>query len=231
MRLFKRKNKLTLSQKLKWNDLSVGDLIKIKTIDQLQMATPDEKNLRVAALLAGIDYEQLLNIPLDDVKEYVEKATFLLTEPKPIKARRTYVINGRKYKLLKNEMDMLTSQFIDFQAVYRDGFEKRPGELLSIMMVPAGHEYNDGYDKDQVISDMYDMKVEEALGIVSFFTRRFVRLFRWTKTYYKWRMWLLKKMARKEDREMVEAAELQLKLIMQELDCIFGSLVLKRSVN
>lgn len=210
-----------------WNDLTVRDLIKIREIDELQLATEAEKNLRVAALVADKPYEELLDMPLNDVTAYIDACNFLKEAPKPKKVRRHYTINGRKYKLLKNEFEMLTSQYVDFQAIYQDGFDKRPAELLSIMMVPDGHEYNDGYDKDQVVEDMYDMPVEEAIGVCNFFTGRFVRSIARTRMYFKWIMRWKRLTARKEDKEMWKATELELNLVMDELNSMFGWIVQK----
>lgn len=224
MRLFKKKNE---EKVLGWNDITVKDLFEIKGISELQMATEDEKNLKVVSVVTKVPYDQLIQMPLGDVSKYVEKAKFLYEEPKPRKAKRTYTINGRRYNLLKNEGEMITSQYIDFQAVYRDGFEKRPGELLSVMMVPAGHEYNDGYDKDQVINDMYDMWVEDALGIIDFFTKRFVQLIARTRTFCKLMMRWKRLTARKEDREMLKALEIQMNLILDEATSMCGFLALK----
>ena len=120
MRLFKKKNE---EKVLGWNDITVKDLFEIKGISELQMATEDEKNLKVVSIVTKVPYEQLIQMPLGEVSKYVEKAKFLYEEPKPRKARRSYTINGRTYNLLKNEGEMITSQYIDFQAVYRDGFE------------------------------------------------------------------------------------------------------------
>lgn len=225
-KLFKRKKKE--ERKLGWNDLTLTDLMRIKSISDLQLATEDEKNLKVASIVCKIPYEELIQMPLDKVRKYMDETEFLLHEPKPKKARNFYIINGRRYKLLKNEMEMLTSQYIDFQAIYKDGFEKRPGELLAVMMVPEGHEYNDGYDNDQVVKDMYDMKVEEALGITDFFLMRFVRSIAWTRMYYKWIMRWKRLTARKEEKEMMKATELQLNLILDEINSMFGWIVQKR---
>ena len=211
-----------------WNDLTVGDLMKIRSIDSLQLATEDEKNLHVASIVGEIDYNKLLDMPLNEVRGYMDACEFLFQPPKARKVKRKYEVNGRKYRLLKNEMEMLTSQYIDFQAIYKDGFDKRPGELLSIMLVPEGHTYNDGYDKEEVINDMYDMHVEDALGIVDFFTQRFVRSIAWTRMYYRIRMKLMRLFARKEDKEMYRVMEIQLNLIMDELECLYGWLVPKR---
>lgn len=217
-----------MKTKTGWDDITIADLIKIKEIGSLQLATEDEKNLKVAALVNDIPYEQLIQVPLSQIRTYMDATDFLLTEPKARKVKNHYTINGRKYKLLKNEMDLLTSQYIDFQSVQQDGFDKRPAELLSVMIVPEGHTYNDGYDKDLVIEDMYDMSVTEALGIIDFFTRRFRRSIAWAKTLCKVKMRWARLTARKENREMYKALELQMNLILDEASSIFGSLVWRR---
>lgn len=214
--------------KLSWDDITIADLVKIREIGSLQLATEDEKNLQVAAIVNDIPYEELIQVPLSQIRTYMDATEFLLTEPKARKAKNHYTINGRKYKLLKNEMDLLTAQYIDFQSVQQDGFDKRPAELLSVMMVPEGHNYNDGYDKDQVIEDMYDMSVTEALGIIDFFTRRFRQLIAWAKTLCKVKMRWARLTARKENREMYKALEIQMNLILDEASSIFGSLVWRR---
>lgn len=224
MRLFKKKNE---EKVLGWNDITVKDLFEIKGISELQMATEDEKILKIVSIVTKVPYDQLIQMPLGDVSKYAEKTKFLYEEPKPRKAKRSYIINGRRYNLLKDAGEMITSQYIDFQAIYRDGFEKRPGELLSVMMVPAGHEYNDGYDKELVINDMYDMWVEDALGIIDFFTKRFVRLIVRTKTFCKLMMKWKRLTARKEDREMLKALEIQMNLILDEATSMSGLMRLR----
>lgn len=225
--IFKKKKPVQFP-KITWNDLTVEDLFKIKDIEGLQLSSDDEKNLMVAALLAGIDYEEIVQMPLETVRAYMDNTEFLLHEPKPIKAKRYYMIRGRKYKLLKNEMDMIVSQYIDFQAIYKDGFEKRPGELLSVMLVPEGHTYNDGYDKEQVVEDMYQMHVEEALGIIDFFIRRFIKLIIWTKMYYKVMGKIMILKTPKKDKEMMKATVLQMNLVLDELNSMYGLIASQR---
>lgn len=196
-----------------WNDITVGDLVRIRSIGELQKATDDEKNLRCAALVAGIPYEELLQIPLEDVRKYMDATEFLLHEPEKCRVKRHYFINGRKYVLHKDASDITVAQYIDYQAILPDGFSKMPGETLALMLVPAGHEYNDGYDKEQAISDMYDLSVPEALGIVDFFTRRCLRLMRLAMTASRVKVRLLRMRAPKDQKEMYRALELQLKLL------------------
>lgn len=205
-----------------WKDITIEDVLYIKNINELQMATEDEKNLKVAAYLGDLTYDEIMAIPLSKLKKYMDNTKFLFSAPVPSKVKRYYTINGHTYKLLKNEMELLTSQYIDFQYVYADGFEKRPAELLSVMMVPTGHEYNDGYDKDQVIKDMYALPIEEGLGICDFFTNRFTRSIWLGMMLLRVKIWWMKITARKKEREMWKAIEIQMRLIMEELGVTFG---------
>lgn len=217
--------------KTSWKDITIADLMKIREIDELQIATDDEKNLMVAAIVAEKEYDEILEMPLEDVREYMEAAGFLLNEPGKEKARRYYFLNGRRYDLFKDPSEMTVAQYIDFQSIYQDGFDKRPAEMLSIFLIPHKHEYNDGYDKDQVIEDMYQMSVEEALGIVDFFTGRFVRSISRALTFLKARMKVMRLMARKKDKEMYKALETQMNLVVDELECIYGSLASRPSLT
>lgn len=207
--------------KTKWKDLTIRDVMQIQEIGELQMSSDDEKNLMVAALLAEIPYQDILNMGLDEVRTYMDNAAFLLEEPEHAKVKKHYYVNGNKYRLFKNAVEMTVAQYLDFQSVWRDGFDKRPAEMLSIFLVPAGHEYNDGYDKDEVIEDMYDMPVVEGLGICDFFTKRFARLMRSALMFCRLRMKWLKLTARKENKELYKALEIQMNLVLKELEQVY----------
>lgn len=208
-----------------WDDMPLECLLKIKTIAQLQLATEEEKNLRVAALLAGVDYDSILGIPLENVRELMDNTEFLLEKPVAKKAKRKYELNGRTYTLFKDPVEMTVAQYIDFQALNKEGFDKMPAELLSIFLIPKGHSYNDGYDKDQAVSDMLSMSVTEALGVVNFFTMRCCKSIKWVEIALKVRMRIRRLLAPKEQKEMWKATEIQLKTIMEASREMFGLLV------
>lgn len=203
--------------KSKWDDLTVADQLRIKEISELQMATEDEKNMMVAAMLAEIPYEEILRKPLGDVREIMDNTEFLLHKPQAVKARKKYVINGRTYKLFKDPSEMTVAQYFDFQAVHKEGYEKMPGEMLCIFLVPEGHEYNDGYDKDQQLDDMLSLSVTEALGIVDFFTGRCLKSIRRMAMFCKVMLKLEILKAPKQEKEALKALELQMRLIMDGL--------------
>ena len=212
----------TSTIKSSWDDMTVGDILFMKETEKLQMATDDEKNMMVAARLAGIEYKDFIQLPLSEVRKYMDNTEFLFTKPEPKKARNKYVINGRTYKLFKGNEEMTVAQYIDWQAIQADGFDKRPGEMLAIVLVPEGHQYNDGYDKDQQIEDMLDMSVTDALGVCDFFTKRLSKSINLILTALKIRMKWMRITARQEDREMMKALEVQMRLYLDQLNRIYG---------
>lgn len=199
-----------------WDELTVGDFLKIKVIGEENISDAD-KNLKVAALLGGITYDEILNLPISDTVNLMDNSEFLFKKPKSKRARKKYVINGKTYILLKNEFEMTTAQYINFQNLSYDGFEKHIPEMLAIFLVPEGHTYNDGYDQDEVVEDMMNMSVTEAYGIADFFTKRYIRLTRCTAILLRLKVLWLRLTAPKEQKEWIKAMNLQMKLMMEEL--------------
>lgn len=210
-----------------WDELKMRDLMKIREISTLQLIGDEEKNLKVAALLAGISYEQIIQLPLNAVREIMDNTEFLLHAPKPKKAKRKYTVNGRTYCLFKEAADMIVAQYLDFQQLSIEGFEKKPGEMIAIFLIPEGHQYNDGYDKEQQLEDMYDLSVTEGLGIADFFSRRCRRLIRLILMSLKIKMKWMALTARKKDKEMMRALELEMRLVTDKLASIYGSALWK----
>lgn len=94
---------------------------------------------------------------------------------KPVGAMRVtkngeYILNGTTYVLSINPAAFSTAQYIDFTNYAKNG---KIGyvDMLSAVLIPAGHIYNDGYDMDKAKADIGSMPVDSALGIVNFFSR------------------------------------------------------------
>lgn len=202
-----------------WSELPVKDWLEIGRIGEMT-ASDDEKNMMIGALLAGIPYKEFLLMPLKEVREVMDNTEFMLHPPVPEKARRKYVVNGRTYKLFKDSSEMTVAQYIDFQQMHREGFEKMPAELLSIFLIPDGHSYNDGYDKEEQIEDMKQISVAEALGICDFFTGRCLKSIKQMRI----RLKVAEKLLRvpEEQKEQMKALTLELTLALEQLEGLFG---------
>ena len=214
--------------KLSWNEMTVADYIRLREISKLQMATEDEKNLMVAALIAEKPYQEILQLPLDKARELMDKTEFLLQQPVPGKTKRKYELNGRTYRLFKDPSEMTVAQYIDFQQIHKEGFENCPAEMLSIFLIPEGHQYNDGYDKDQQLEDMLEMNIVDALGVCNFFVKRCLKSIRQMKMFSVLMLKVVRLRAPKEMKSLIKAEETRIQSMMEELEELYGSLALKR---
>lgn len=125
--------------------------------------------LRVAALLGGISYDDLLNLPMSKTREYVENIEFI-RKPIPTKSvKGTYTLGENKYKLCMKPDKLTTSQYIDFRA-FADDYEENIIPLLATLFVPEGHTYGTGYERDDVERDIREhLSIVDGMAIAAFF--------------------------------------------------------------
>lgn len=199
-----------------WGELPVGMLEEMRSVN---IDDEDTKTLTIAGILAGKTFKEMLNLPLEETQRLIANTAFLYTEPAKKKLSSVYTLNGTKYNILKKAEKMTTAQFIDYQAIAKDSFN-RVSEFLAIFFIPEGHEYNDGtYDKQQVIDDIANyLSTEEALGIADFFISRFVKLMKRTLLLLEAKMAVLK-LGRKDKTKMMAA---ETEKMIKDLRSIYG---------
>lgn len=211
-----------------WEKVDIATHKKLYEISSNPYDTEEDKELKTAALLNGITYEQILEQPIGKTTEMMVGTAFLYTKPKPKKARNEYCLNGRTYCLLKNAGEMTTAQYIDYQSIVVEKFEEHIIDLMSIILVPKGHIYNDGYDNEQVMNDISTLSVTEALGIADFFITKYRRLLRQTLLYSKAEMWIAVQKTPKENKEEIRSKAKEFNKHLDELLSMCGSLSLKQ---
>ena len=199
-----------------WGELPVGMLEEMRSVN---IDDEDTKTLTIAGILAGKTFKEMLNLPLEETRRLIANTAFLYTEPAKKKLSSVYNLNGTNYNILKKAEKMTTAQFIDYQAIARDSYN-RVSEFLAIFFIPEGHEYNDGtYDKQQVIDDIANyLSTEEALGIADFFISRFVKLMKRTLLLLEAKMAVLK-LGRKDKTKMMAA---ETEKMIKDLRSIYG---------
>lgn len=205
-----------------WDKLPVGLLKDIHRITSDEALDEDEKSLQAAAVLARMPYDTLLNLPLDDTQMMVARTAFLYEKPKIKKIQKNYNLNGRTYRTLLSMDEMTTAQFIDFNGLMNDLDERLP-EVLSIFLIPKGHKYNDGYDKNEVIKDISEkLMVTEALGLASFFTNAYKRYAMRTLLYSEVAMEVATMKAPKEMKPQTKEIAKALKRLREEIRSSYG---------
>lgn len=211
-----------------WNKLDLKTYKDIYEITSNAFIEEDDKQFMVAALLGGITYDELLEQPLTATTQMVANTAFLYQRPKPEKIKREYTLNGRVYVPFKDFLEMTTSQYIDYQAVIVEKFEEHLIDLMSIILVPKGHTYGDGYDREQQMKDLETLSVTEALGIADFFIKRYRRLLKQTLLYSRAELWIAVRKAPKDLRKEMREKQKEANQRIDELLTMCGSLSLKQ---
>lgn len=213
---------------MNWDTLTIDTYTKVYQQTSNAFLPEEEKILRTAAVIGGITYEELLEQPIDRTREMVADSAFLYVRPEAGKARKSYTLNGREYTLIKDPSEMTTAQYIDYQNVVGEKFEEHLLQLLSIILVPKGHTYNDGYDTETVLKDLGTMTVTDALGITDFFLKRYRRLLRRSLLYCEAAMTVSRIRAPRELKKVIREMEKEMNAEAQRLRSSLGSLSLKQ---
>ena len=153
-----------------YNKLTLGQYIEIQAISKDESLEEIDKQVQILSVLTGVAEDEILHLPINEYKELVVKAAFL--NPENI----NYHPVAKKYILGKFELiptrdfrKIETCQYIDFQT-YAPDLDKYLVEFLSVILVPKGHRYNEGYDILEVQKAIREeMSVSDGVSLAGFF--------------------------------------------------------------
>lgn len=145
---------------MNYNDINIDTFQRLSDI--YKESEGEERTYKVINLLYGVDCER---IPYTSFLGYLKAIDFLRYDIPTTKLRDAYILNGRKYCLSFIPASFTVAQFQDLKA-YQGG---RYVDQLSVVLIPEGHEYNDGYDMEQVRKDIGTLGSVDGAEIVRFF--------------------------------------------------------------
>ena len=203
-------------------------LLEIQALKDLD-AIDAVKELMIISILSGIEPETLRKMPAREYDELRAQAVFLQEEPPTeVGLYDKVVINGTTYMVCHNMENVTTGQYIDW-LTYTTG-EHNITDLYSVMCIPEGHKYGDGYSMDKVKEDMADLPLPVTYFISAFwitslniFLRRSAREMR--KEVRKLRRMKLTK----EEREKILELDQMTKRL--QLQLASGGIVLPQSTS
>lgn len=159
---------MDITIKSSWNSLTWKEYEQLEQI--LTTDIPETyKTLHIISLLSGTPVDTLERLPITELKKLLPALDFLTTEPETRYHKYNYTINGREYDFKGKIEEITTAQYIDYRS-YMDEEQKDIVKLMSVFLIPTGHEYNDGYDMELVMKDIADMNWLD-LRAASFFFR------------------------------------------------------------
>ena len=156
-----------------YTNLPLGLYLDIDAV--LQSDAEDiDKQVRIIALLDGTTPEAVLALPLKDYSAKAAATDFLRHDCPPISAPSRVISGDLVLIPTKDFTNITTAQYVDFQTFSKGGTAKLP-ELIAVLLVPEGRNYNDGYDVAQVVRVVRDLPLPVALGLSAFFFGQLVQ--------------------------------------------------------
>lgn len=183
-----------------YDKMNIGVFREIKEILEDNTLNEFAKKVRILTIITDYSEEDILNMPINKLSILVEKMGFLGVMPKQKVAPSSIILNGVKYDIQYDIKNITAAQYIDFQTFIKD-YDKYLVELASILIIPKGKKYNEGYDIVKVQNDIREyMSILDLYSVCFFFLMSYKGLMKSSLSYLIQR---LKKMMRQEkDRVM-----------------------------
>lgn len=184
-----------------WKDITVAQFYKIKDI--IEGPQDYYVTLNLLDIIYDIDSS---NMPITELNKYNGALEFLNTEIPLVKLEEKYEINGIIYMTGYNLSKISAAQFIDYSNY--TGTNKYE-DYLSVVFIPEGHQYNDGYDIDKVKKDLLNLPITVVRSLVFFYTLQLAKLQNSFLSYLKkdLRKMKMEKEKRKEIEELIDKLE------------------------
>lgn len=162
-------------KKMTWNDVTLYQFMELQKI--LQVEDGFERMCAIAELLLG---DEVTNLPMHDFNEAVKQLEFLQTDIPTHVPPKKVEINGHKYFVDCLLGNVTTAQYVDFTNHQKSD---KMANLLSVFIIPDGHKYNDGYDMEEVIKDIWCLPIPTVTDIAFFFGRQFAKFMKIFQSY------------------------------------------------
>lgn len=153
-----------------WDDLTLKDFEELQNLYNTDKTRFANNAIQYLFNIKNAD----TTLPLAEYAKYLGEISFFQTQPPKANLKTEYTINGNLYKLNLDIQQFSVVQFQDFTA-YNKQANPSMIDLLSVVLVPSGRLYNDGYDLEAVKDEISTMKVCDANAIVFFFAKWFQR--------------------------------------------------------
>lgn len=153
-----------------YNKLTLAQYQEIQAVQKDESLEDIDKHIRILSVLTGMPEDELMHLPIPEFTELSAKAQFLTAEVyNPGRVAKQYIINGMELIPVTDFRKLETCQYLDFQT-YAGDLDKYMVELISVLLVPKGHRYNEGYDIIELQEHIrQEMSVAEGATIVGFF--------------------------------------------------------------
>lgn len=172
-------DKITI--KNSWESITYSEFEQLIQIAEANI--PEQyKTTHLISILSGVSVDEIEQLPIPTYMKLTSALTFLNDQPKEIKHKNEYEVNGHKY-ILQAEVDKIcTAQFLDYTNYSK---EERVStiKMASCFLIPEGHKYGDGYDINQVWFDIGCMNFLDVKALAFFLQLQYAAYLLISKDY------------------------------------------------
>jgi hypothetical protein len=128
-----------------WNEMDLSHYKRLFEIIRKDWENELDMNLAMVSVLSDIPMEDITNMEVNKLQEFINNLKFIETPYKPKTPETTYNIGNKEYKVFFNVNKMTASQYIDFQNFYKQYDDFMPN-LAACFLLPNGKKYGEDYD-------------------------------------------------------------------------------------
>lgn len=160
-----------------YEQMPIATYGKILRVIRNEQMNDFDKEIAMLSIISDKSEEELISIPLVDLKAITSKCGYLLEQPKPAKVKDEYQVGDFTLCPMKRIERISAGQFISFQELAkahkgRNDVEYLP-QILSCFLIPKGKKYSNDYG-DFDIYDVQDairdhLSIVDALALLAFF--------------------------------------------------------------
>lgn len=212
----KRKDKIQFD----WNQISISKYYEIKDIVEDKDTDAISKNVQLVALMLDKDEQEVWDMELTEVGEYIKALSFLDKFEIPKHPNMNITLPGYQITVMKDITKINMAQYVDYQNFMRMPLRESMDKILSIFLIPKGKTYNTDYDiidLQKTIRENLSFRVAE--GLLGFFLRRWGESLVRSLDYY--RRATKKETDPRKKKEMEEMLE-QVKKKIKDLTLLGG---------
>lgn len=128
-----------------WNEMNLSHYKRLFEIIRKDWENELDMNLAMVSVLSDIPIEDITNMEVNKLQEFINNLKFIETPYKPKTPETTYNIGNKEYKVFFNVNKMTASQYVDFQNFYKQYDDFMPN-LAACFLLPNGKKYGEDYD-------------------------------------------------------------------------------------
>lgn len=150
-----------------WEKLTVSQY---ERVVEIVSEHPDDCARYLVEYLYDVDDAEQL--PLHEYSLYVAGLRSFIDKPvlqSKLTPSAAYTINGREYRVDISPTSFTVAQYMDLTNYVKE--KARLTDLVSVVLVPDGKMYNEGYDMALAKRDIGDLPVVVAFAVIGFFGR------------------------------------------------------------